>query len=43
MAKTTITVEETTRDRLAEVCKKRETYEKVINDLLDFYAERQGD
>ena len=41
--KTTISIEETTRDRLADVGKKRETYDKIINDLLDLYAKEQGE
>ena len=41
--KTTISIEEATRDRLADVGKKRETYDKIINDLLDIYAKEQGE
>lgn len=35
---TTIQLTKETRDKLLEVGKKRETYDDLINRLIDFYA-----
>jgi len=40
MSKTTISIEEETRDRLADIGKKRETYDTIINEIIDFYLEK---
>jgi predicted DNA-binding protein len=40
MAKTTISIEEETRDRLADIGKKRETYDTILNEIIDFYLEK---
>ena len=40
VAKTTISIEDTTRDRLADIGKKRESYDDIIQRLL---AATQGD
>ena len=37
MAKTTISIEEETRDRLANLGKKRETYDEIINRIIEGY------
>lgn len=35
MSKTTILIESTTRERLREIGRKSQTYDKLINDLID--------
>jgi len=40
---TTIQVKKSTRDRLVEIGKKKETYDDIINRLIDFYLSMQGD
>ncbi len=40
---TTIQVKKSTRDRLVEIGKKKETYDDIINRLIDFYLANQGD
>jgi hypothetical protein len=42
MAKTTISIDEETRDRLAELGRKRETYDTIINMLIDSFTEKGG-
>ena len=39
--KTTISIEEETRDRLADIGKKRETYDTILNEIIDFYLEKR--
>jgi len=39
--KTTISIEEETRDRLADLGKKRETYDTILNFLIDSYLEKR--
>ena len=41
--KTTISIEETTRDRLADLGKKRETYDTIINQLIDEHDRNASD
>ena len=36
---TTVKILKRTRDRLADVGKKKETYDGIINRLIDFYKE----
>ena len=40
---TTIQVKKSTRDRLVEIGKKKETYDDIINRLIDFYLANRGD
>ena len=43
MGKTTIQIEEETRDRLKDIGKMGDSYDSVIRRLLDFYAEHKSD
>jgi len=41
---TTIQVKKNTRDRLVEIGRKKETYDDIINKLVDFYlSKNKGD
>ena len=42
MAKTTISVDEMTRDRIAQLGHMRMTYDDVIVALLDFFEQKGG-
>lgn len=39
---TTIKIRKETRDRLAELGSKRETYDQIINRLMEFYKKSRG-
>ncbi len=40
---TTIQLKKKTRERLIEIGKKKETYDDIINRLIDFYLANRGD
>lgn len=40
---TTIQLKKETRERLIEIGKKKETYDDIINRLIDFYLANRGD
>jgi hypothetical protein len=41
MPQTSIKIQMSTRDRLVELGKKNESYDQIINKLVDFFQEKQ--
>jgi hypothetical protein len=42
MPLTSIKIQMTTRDRLVDLGKKNDSYDTIINKLIDYYEESQG-
>jgi hypothetical protein len=40
---TTIQIRKATRNRLLEIGRKKETYDELINRLIDFYLKKTGE
>ena len=40
MSKTTIQMDKTTRKRLSDICRKNQSYDTLLNELIDFWVKK---
>ena len=41
MDKTTITMKKTTRKRLSDICRKNQSYDTLLNEMIDFWVKNR--